>query len=266
MDQDEPASRSLHELISLADRVAVVTGAAHGVGTAIVARLVEAGARVVLADLDTGGAEAAAEALPAGSAAHHGVDVTSSASVADLADFAVDSFGRLDIWVNNAGIYPRAGVLTMTDEQWSQVLDVNLTGAFYGARAAARVMVEQKNGGVIVNIASASAFRAGIDLAHYTASKSGVVGLTKALAVELGPRGVRVLGIGPILVPTANALSLLGQQGQCDAVAATTARVPLRRVPQSDDIARVVVFAASGLASMMTGSTLLVDAGQLSGG
>lgn len=271
MDEQEPCRTPLSELVSLAGRVAVVTGAAHGVGAAIATRLVEAGARVVLADLDVPGADAVAAAL---CSAHDGemvavgvgVDVSSSTSMAALVARTVECFGRLDIWVNNAGVYPRAGLLSMTDDQWSKVLDINLNGVFYGSRAAANEMVGRSEGGVIVNVSSASAFRApASDLAHYVASKAGVVGLTRALATELGPHGIRVLSVAPILVPTANALALLEGQGGADAVSATAARVPLRRVPQADDIARVVFFAVSGLAGMVSGSTLLVDGGQLSG-
>jgi NAD(P)-dependent dehydrogenase (short-subunit alcohol dehydrogenase family) len=270
MNQHEPSETPLSELTSLAGQVAVVTGAAHGVGTAIATRLAEAGARVVLADLDTTGAHAAAATLRSAHdgdtiAIGAGVDVSSSTSTAALVALTLEHFGRLDIWVNNAGIYPRAGLLSMTDDQWSKVLDINLNGVFYGSRAAANAMVARPGGGVIVNVSSASAFRApATDLAHYAASKAGVVGLTRALATELGPHHIRVLSVAPILVTTANALTLLQEHGGADAVAATAARVPLRKVPQADDIARVVFFAVSGLAGMVTGSTLLVDGGQLS--
>jgi NAD(P)-dependent dehydrogenase (short-subunit alcohol dehydrogenase family) len=263
---DRPvATPSLSELISLTGRVAVVTGAAVGVGAAISARLVEAGARVVLADLDEAGARGRAAALHETRAAGHVVDVSAPESVRELADFTRERFGEPDVWVNNAGIYPRAGVLDMRPEQWRRVLDTNLDGAFYGSQAAARMMAT-RGGGVIVNIASASAFRApSADLSHYVAAKAGIVGLTRGLAVELGPLGIRVLAVAPVLVPTRNALHLLGTQDAGAAVEATAARIPLRRVPQPDDIARVVLFAVSGLASMMSGSTLLVDGGQLAG-
>lgn len=254
---------SLSELTSLADRVAVVTGAAVGVGAAIAARLVEAGASVVLADLDEAGAHDAAVGLHGSRAAGHVADVSVPESVRELAEFTRERFGPPDIWVNNAGIYPRADVLHMRPDQWRRVLDTNLSGAFYGSQAAARTMAP-RGGGVIVNVASASAFRApSADLSHYVASKAGIVGLTRSLAVELGPSGIRVLAVAPVLVPTRNALNLLGTGDTEAAVAATAARIPLRRVPQPDDIARVVLFAASELASMMSGSTLVVDGGQL---
>jgi NAD(P)-dependent dehydrogenase (short-subunit alcohol dehydrogenase family) len=254
---------SLSELTSRAGRVAVVTGAAAGVGAAITARLVEAGASVVLADLDEAGARSTAAGVHVTRAAGHTVDVSAPESVQELAEFTRQRFGEPDVWVNNAGIYPRAGVLDVRPDQWRRVLDTNLNGAFYGSQPAARMMAS-RGSGVIVNVASASAFRASsADLSHYVASKAGVVGLTRSLAVELGPLGIGVLAVAPVLVPTRNALSLLAEQNVGAAVEATVARIPLRRVPQPDDVARVVLFAASGLASMMSGSTLLVDGGQL---
>lgn len=263
-EQHEPIA----DLLSLQGRVAVVTGAGRGVGAAIAGRLAEAGATVVIADLDIEMSErAVAELTARGLVATPAlVDVRSTPSVAELADSAVRSFGSLDIWVNNAGIYPRHGALEMTDDDWDRVVETNLRGTFAGARASARAMVSGGRGGVIVNIASASAFRApGLGLSHYVASKAGIVGLTKSLAVELGPSGIRVLAVAPILVPTENAVELLRRDGAPSAVAEAAARVPLRRVPEPDDIARAVLFATSGLARCMTGSTLLVDSGQLAG-
>jgi NAD(P)-dependent dehydrogenase (short-subunit alcohol dehydrogenase family) len=256
---------SLAELTSLHGRWAVVTGAGAGVGAAVVARLVEAGARVVVADLD-GDAAARVAGRHGSAAVPAAVDVTDAQAVDALARSVPDRYGSLDIWVNNAGIYPRDPVLDMPEERWRQVLDTNLSGAFFGARAAAREMVSGGHGGVVVNIASLSAFRApSADLTHYVASKAGVVGLTRSLAVELGPRGIRVLGVAPGFVPTENALGLLEQEGVHDAPTTFAARIPLRRVLAPDDIARAVFFAVSGLAGMMSGSTLVVDGGQLSG-
>ena len=271
MTETEPTpGQSLADLISFMGRTVVVTGAARGVGAAIVRRFHEAGASVVIADLDGPAAtELAAELGDRVVAAQ--VDVTDATSVDALVDFAATEFGGLHVWVNNAGIYPRAAPLDMTLEQWQQVMDVNLTGCFLGAQRSARRMVQNgsggsDSGGVIVNVASASAFRApSADLSHYVASKAGVVGLTRSLGVELGPSGVRVLAVAPILVSTGTALDGLRATGVKDPLAAAAARIPLRRVPVPDDIARVVLFAASGLASMMTGSTLLVDGGQLAG-
>lgn len=256
---------SLEELTSLRNRVGVVTGGAAGVGTAVVRRLVEAGARIVVADLDEAAAARVADDLGDRAVAHT-VDIASQESVAELARAVADRFGRLDLWINNAGVYPRDSLLDMPESRWRHVVDVNLSGTFFCSQAAARLMTQYGGGGVIVNIASLSAFRApAANMTHYVASKAGVVGMTRSLAVELGPFGIRVLGVAPAFVPTPNAVELLERDGMHGAVETFAARTPLRRVLDPDDLARVVYFAVSDLAGMMTGSTLLVDGGQLSG-
>jgi NAD(P)-dependent dehydrogenase (short-subunit alcohol dehydrogenase family) len=258
----------LDGLISLSGRSAVVTGAAKGIGAAIALRLAEAGAGVILGDVDEAGVTGTAEdILRRYDVKVFGIplDVRDSASVVDAADRAVAEFGRLDIWVNNAGVYPAGATLQMTDEQWDHVLDVNLRGAFIGAREAARRMVESGAGGVIVNVASTAGFRAGgAGLPHYVASKHGLVGLTKSLAVEFGPAGIRVLGVAPTLIrtPGIDQLSTAGADmtTMLDQIAE---RLPLGRAGVADDVARVVLACASDLTAFMTGSTLLVDAGDL---
>jgi NAD(P)-dependent dehydrogenase (short-subunit alcohol dehydrogenase family) len=256
---------TLAELITLTDRVAVVTGAGAGVGTAIARRLAEAGATVVVADIDGEAAQRVADSLGQPAVAHV-VDVTSEQSIKALTAEVARRFGRLDAWVNNVGVYPRDDLLTMARDRWRHVLDVNLTGTFLCSRAAARLMIDTGDNGVIVNLASLSAFRApSANMTHYVASKAGVVGLTHSLAVELGPHGIRVVGVAPAFVPTDNALELLELDGLSDPVPLFAERMPLRRVLDPDDVARVVFFAVSGLASMVSGSTLLVDGGQLSG-
>jgi NAD(P)-dependent dehydrogenase (short-subunit alcohol dehydrogenase family) len=252
----------LDELVSLPGRVAVVTGGARGIGLAVGRRLAEAGATVVLGDLDAHAAESAASDL-GGLGCE--VDVRDTGSVARLADTAVSAFGRLDIWVNNAGIYPSHEALAMTEEDWDAVLDIDLRGVFLGAREAGRRMIEVGNGGVIVNIASTAAYRvAGRGIAHYAAAKHGVVGLTKSLAVELGPDGIRVLAVAPGVTATPGLEAARPElEAAGFALDELTAALPLGRVAVPDDIARVVLFCASDLAALMTGSTLLVDAGWL---
>ena len=187
----------LAELASLAGRTAVVTGGARGIGRACGARLAEAGAAVLLADVDVDGAAEAAATIGRGSFATR-VDVRDAASVRALADQALADRGRLDIWVNSAGIYPGRPLLDLSEDDWDAVVDVNLRGTFVGAREAARAMIAAGNGGVIVNVSSTAAYRAaGVGVAHYVASKFGVRGLTQSLAVELGPHGIRVLAIAP---------------------------------------------------------------------
>jgi NAD(P)-dependent dehydrogenase (short-subunit alcohol dehydrogenase family) len=260
----DASNAPLTALVSLSGRVAVVTGGARGIGHACCARLAEAGATVIVADIDEGAARAAADAIgpPAVAAA---VDVRESVSVRELVEATLDARERLDVWVNAAGVYPTSPVLELSDEEWELVLDTNLRGTFLGAREAARAMLMRNEGGVIVNISSTAAYRAEAPgAAHYVASKFGVRGLTQALAVELGPHRIRVLAVAPTVTLTPGldtqreslqtagfALDELGPQ------------LPLGRVAVPDDIARVVLFCASDLSLLMTGSTLLVDAGEL---
>jgi NAD(P)-dependent dehydrogenase (short-subunit alcohol dehydrogenase family) len=254
----------LTELLALSGRIAVVTGAARGIGRACCTRLAEAGATVVAADLDGEGAHAAARELgpPAFGAA---VDVREAASVRALVDRVVAEAGRLDVWVNAAGVYPTSPLLELSEADWELVLDTNLRGTFLGAREAGRAMVAGGDGGVIVNVSSTAAFRVDAPgAAHYVASKFGVRGLTKALAVELGPHGIRVLEVAPTVTLTP------GLEEQREALESSGfaleelgPQLPLGRVAVPDDVARVVLFCASDLAALMTGSTLAVDAGEL---
>jgi len=255
---------SLADLLSLSERVAVVTGAASGIGYATAARLVEAGARVIVADVDIDAAEQAQGRLGDRTLAAH-VDVTDEESVCDLARLAMDSLRGLDIWINNAGIYPTAPLLALTAERWDDVHAVNLRGAFLGAREAARAMIDHGRGGVIVTIASTASYRAeGPGVVHYVASKFGVRGLTQSLAVELGPHGIRVLAVAPTVTLTPGLeVQREGLEATGFALEELGPRLPLGRVAVPDDVARVVVFCASDLALLMTGSTLLVDAGEL---
>lgn len=256
----------LSSLQSLAGRVAVVTGGARGIGEAISLRLAEAGANVCVLDRD--GEKAATTAGEISE--RHGVECTSAAvdvldrsMVAAAADAATEKWGRLDIWVNNAGIYPAARLIEMTDEEWDQTLDVNLKGTFIGAQEAAQRMVAAGQPGVIVNMASISGLRSSRGLrGHYVASKHGVIGLTKSLAVELGENRIRVLAVAPgtILTP--------GIMVEAEADPDWTASIhemgrgfPLGRVGTADDIARVVLFCASDMAMFMTGSVVLAEAG-----
>lgn len=268
------SQRSIRELISLKDRRAVVTGGAKGIGLAISKRLAEAGAAVTIGDIDTPAAEAAAKLFSKELEVKmfgHRLDVTDSASVKTLVNFAVEGMGGIDIWVNNAGIYPTKLVVDMTDQDWDKVLDVNLRGTFIGAREAAKQMIAGGKGGVIINLASTAGFQAGgPGLAHYVASKHGVRGLTKSLAVEFGPYGIRVLALAPTLIDTPGITVLREQAKQAaggapigDLLEQLASREPLGRAGVPDDVARVALFCASDLSMLMTGSTLLVDAGDV---
>lgn len=264
---------SLSELISLAGRRAVVTGGAQGLGRAIASRLAEAGADLLIVDLDEERASAAAIELRD----RYGVtaigtraDVSDTASVVAAADLAVTELGGLDIWVNNAGLFPNAPALDMPDEMWDRVFAVNARGVFLGSREAARRMAADGSGGVIVNVISTAGFQVAFPgMAAYVSSKHAARGLTKSLAVDLAPLGVRVLGVAPSFVPTEGNIAA-GKAAAEQAAAAGIQLPPLDVMTQSrigrlgtpDDIARVVLFAASDLSLIMTGSTLLADAGE----
>ncbi len=266
----EISNQKLQELFSFKDRVAIVTGGTSGIGFEICRRLIEADATVLVAGTHEDKAKQAVEKLTASGekAIPAIVDVTQSQSVEALAERAIAEFGHLDIWINNAGVIPVKPALDTTDEEWQQTISTDLTGAFYGARAAARRMQTAGKGGVIINIASSLAFRGVPDQAAYVASKWGVRGLTAALAIEFGPSNIRVLAIAPGLTRSAKMLNIIdtanAQAGGSiqDQFAAT---LPLQRLAEPDDIARVVVFAASDLALFMTGSTLLADGGEVYG-
>lgn len=261
------SNHSIEELISLRGRTAVVTGAAQGLGRAIANRLAEAGAQVLIGDLKIEQASRAAREL----GQRHGVrveatalDVTDSASILATADLAVREFGGIDIWVNNAGLYPNVGLFDMADELWDSVMAVNLRGVFRGSREAAQRMKDAGRGGVIINIVSTAGFK-GVapGVSAYVASKFGVRGMVKQMAIELAPHAIRVLGVAPTFCETEGnraALEVLPERVRTEIAATLTSM--LGRVGVADDIARAVLFCASDMSLFMTGSTLLVDAGE----
>ncbi|MBB4858881.1 NAD(P)-dependent dehydrogenase (short-subunit alcohol dehydrogenase family) [Novosphingobium chloroacetimidivorans] len=261
--------RSISDLVSLAGRTAVVTGAGRGLGKAIALRLAEAGAAVLVADIDLELARAAAADIVArGQRRATGIfmDVADTASVRAAADLAVSTYGSLDIWVNNAGIFPSLRVAEMTDQVWDQVLDINTRGVFVGSREASVRMMAAGHGGVIVNIVSTAGFR-GVapGLSAYVSSKHAVCGLTKQMALELAPHGIRVLGVAPTYCVTEGnqiAASQNPDRANTAADIPAIANSRLGRVGVPDDIARAVLFCASDMSIFMTGSTLLADAGE----
>jgi NAD(P)-dependent dehydrogenase (short-subunit alcohol dehydrogenase family) len=261
------SERAIAELVSLKGRAAVVTGGASGIGLSIARRLAEAGASVMIGDLDAAAARQAADRLGKAVLAQP-LDVRDSGSVAALADAAVRAFGGLHIWVNNAGVYPVKRIVQMSDAEWDEVHAINLRGTFLGAREAARRMMSMtdKTGLVILNIGSVSGFKGRDGMTHYAASKHGVAGFTRSLALELGSENIRVLSIAPTLVLTSGLAQRRSEQG-ADAVQSLEAKVAaslaLGRAAVPDDVARVALFCVSDLALFMTGSTIFVDAGSM---
>ncbi len=264
------SGRTTDELVSLAGRRAVITGGAMGIGLAIARRYAEAGADIAIGDLDDVAAKEAADGLERdfGCRALSGrLDVADEASNDVFVDRVVRELGGIDIWVNNAGVYPSVPFTEMTPADWDRVIAVNLRGTFLGARAAAARMIEQGNGGVILNLASTAGYSSpGPGIAHYVTSKHGVRGFTKSLAVELGPYGIRVLAIAPTLIETPGIDTnrrAFEEAGLGDIIAGMAERLPLQRVGVPDDVARVALFCATEMSEFMTGSTLPVDGGDL---
>jgi NAD(P)-dependent dehydrogenase (short-subunit alcohol dehydrogenase family) len=267
----------IRDLISLEGRVAVVTGGAKGIGFGIARRFAEAGASVLLADLDDKLGPASARELADAygvAALYRRVDVRSASDVDAAADAAVSELGGLDIWGNIAGVYPVQAdefqtAAAMSDATWERTIGINLTGTFHGARAAARRMIEAGSPGVIINVQSTTTQKVPAPgFAHYVASKGGIEALTKSLAVELGPHGIRVLSISPTMVGTPGMTAqkpvlteAFGNNG--DPWLLYGSRLPLGRIATEDDIARVALFLESDLSSIMTGSVVAADAGDL---
>jgi len=263
----------LSQLISLEGQGAIVTGAAKGIGKAIAQRLAEAGALVLLVDTDAAAGERAvaemrASARGRGEVHFLAADASTSTDALRAVADAMARFSRLDILVNNAGIFPMAPALDASEALWTKVIDVNLKGAFFFAQAAAREMAKTGRGGRIVNIASIDAIHPSGALAHYDASKGGMVMMTKSLAVEWARLGIRVNAISPggISTPGAAAITAQATGGKVPPEAiqqAFLARIPVGRMGEPDDIARAVMFLATPMSDYVTGVNLVVDGGYL---
>lgn len=245
--------------MQLQDKVALVTGAASGIGFAIAAAFVAEGAKVLLADVNREKGEAAARSL--GDAAAFTVcDVGDKASATAAVAAAVARFGRLDILVNNAGIIHPAEFLDLAEEDFDRVLRVNLKGAFLCAQAAARQMVAQAAGGAIINLSSVNAVMAIPNQTAYNVSKGGVTQLTRNAALALAPHGIRVNAIGPGSILTDMLAVVMDDEA---AKARILSRTPMGRCGTVEEIAAIAVFLASPAASYMTGQTLYADGGRM---
>jgi NAD(P)-dependent dehydrogenase (short-subunit alcohol dehydrogenase family) len=252
------------EKYDLSGRVAVVTGGGRNIGLACVQALAEANAKVVIAEVDPDvGAAGMEELSNAGIAAELRIlDVTKPAAVTEVADQIVADHGRVDILVSNAGICFHAPCEEIPDDQWRQVMDVNVNGVYWCCRAFGRHMLAAGRGS-IVNLGSMSGIIANKPQpqAHYNASKAAVHTLTKSLAAEWGDRGVRVNAVAPTYIDTAMTRDAAANP---DWFPTWIEMTPMHRMGQCDEIASVVLFLASDAASLLTGSIVVADGGYTS--
>jgi 3-oxoacyl-[acyl-carrier protein] reductase len=247
--------------VSLQGKVALVTGGSRGIGAAVAQALATAGAAVAVCARNGEAAAASAEAIAAlgGQALGVAADVGRAEDAERLVKACLERFGRLDILVNNAGITRDGLVLRMKDGDWSDVLAVNLNGAFYCARAALRVILKQKQSGRIINIGSVVGSMGNAGQANYVTSKAGLIGLTKALAREVAARGVTVNLVAPGFIETDMTANLP------DAVKETyRGQIPLGRFGTAADVAAAVAFLASDGAAYITGQVIHVNGGMWS--
>jgi 2-dehydro-3-deoxy-D-gluconate 5-dehydrogenase len=252
----------LAELLDLTSRTAIVTGGAMGIGLGIAQRLHEAGASVVVADLDIAAAEVVAGTLRSGrpdSALAVQSDVSDPESVEQMVQAALGSFGSIDILVNNAGIYPMVPLSEVDVDTFRRVIEVNLVGLYLCTKAVSEHMIAEGKGGRIINITSIDALHPSmVGLAHYDASKHGAWGFTKSVSLELAPHGIWVNAIAPGGIRTPGTGEIGGA-----ALEGFEAMIPMARMGDPDDIGRAALYLASDLASYMTGSQIVVDGGRL---
>jgi len=261
-------NKTLPKFCDLKGKVAIITGAAKGMGKADSIKLAGAGAKVVLCDIDTAGCQLVADEIKKnrGEAIVLKCDISKKADIDGVVAEALKKFGKIDVLVNNAGIYPSEPFLQMSEANFAKVIDVNLKGSFLMAQACAKEMAKNPSTGSgrgsIVNIASIAAIKGFPGLSHYCASKGGMVMMSKVMAVELAPLGIRVNVVEPgaIDTPGTHAMEMKPEDKQ-----AMVGGVPMKRWGTSEEIANAVLFLASDESSYMTGSTMVVDGGWVAG-
>lgn len=239
--------------------IAVVTGGVRGVGQAIARRIAEVGYDVAILDVDDGDSFAKELAEFGVRVAHHRLDVRSKSGVKRVFNAIEQEFGTPSVLINNAGIYPDASIVDASEELWDSVLDTNLKGAFLCAQAMVRALLAAGRGGAIVNIASTAGCSARVGAAHYSASKAGLMMLTRSLAQEVGAQGVRCNAVAPGLIDVGTA------QISEDYRRSYVTKIPMGRLGMIEEVASVVEFLISDKASYINGACIPVDGGFLAG-
>lgn len=257
-------------MLDLKNKVVIITGAGRGMGKSHALKLAKAGAKVVVSDIFLKDCQKVVKKIKKekGKALAVKCDVSKKEEVEEMVRKTVGKWGRVDILVNNAGICQFKPFLELTEEEWDRTLNINLKGYFLCAQAAAKEMAKKKSGGgggVIINIASVAMGQQGVgfpNIAHYCASKGGIIGLTEALAMELASYNIRVNAISPGMIETPMIDPVKKDPKMMKAM---LARVPMHRAGKPEEVSDLVLFLASDKSSYMTGSTVVIDGGWLAG-
>ena len=240
----------------LSGKAAIITGAARGIGRAIALRFADEGGNLALCDLNLEGVESTAQ-----EAREKGVqviatetDVASREQLSTLVNRAVETFGEVDVLVNNAGIFFNAAFDEMTDEQWERMMSVNVTSVFMASQLVIRHWLEQERGGSIINLASISAAIAFTNSSAYCTAKAAVASMTRCIALEYGPHGIRANSMAPGVINT-------GMPNADQAAEWINTRIPMKRLGEPEDVADLALFLASDESRYITGDMIFVDGG-----
>jgi 3-oxoacyl-[acyl-carrier protein] reductase len=242
----------------LEDKVAVITGGANGLGKATALLFSEHGAKVVIVDINQeAGDQVVAEITgKGGSASFEQTNISKSVEVSKMMEKVVTKYGGIDILINNAGILADAQLVKMTEEEWDRVIDINLKGIFLCGQAAARIMIEKENGGVIINTSSVVGIYGNFGQSNYVASKAGVIGLTKTWARELGKYNIRVNAVAPGFIET----DIIKDMPE-KIINFMKEKVYLKKMGEPEDVANAFLYLASGMGKYVNGTVLSVDGG-----